>query len=273
MLREKKKTNQNRRGEGALTSTTNLCEILAEIAGADSSRELHILSVEVNGSPQQLFADKMQPRDATLVTLQQELERDNGGIRMYSSGYLGVKDCLTLGILLLVTVLKYRLSPWLSKALSSDHVYFVQRGKELSRADLTKPFLKSGFFANVDEADRNVMSESSQISSNLLFEIGIMLLEIVHGNSFDHLMTQKERNGAADEDPEDRLMWRGRAALRLYKSFPTYMCLRSYKEVTERCLKNQFSDTMETDLFEVKTREDIYRKAIKPLLEDAARVI
>ena len=58
-----------------------------------------------------------------------------------------------------------------------------------------------------------------------------------------------------------------------YKAFPAYTCLRSYKEATVRCLKNQFSDDLERDLFEQPLRAAIYSKAIKPLLEDAARVI
>lgn len=110
-------------------------------------------------------------------------------------------------------------------------------------------------------------------SSTVLFEVGVMLLEIVHGNSFAGLMTEKERKGIADGDSEDRVMWRARAAWRLFKTIPAYMCLRSYQEVIERCLKNQFSEDAKTDLSDKNFRAAIYSRAIKPLLQDVARVM
>ena len=265
--------NAGRQSTSNSASAKNLCDTLAKITKADDFIIDYLLSLDMKGRPQRLFASKVQLQDESLTTLQDELAMEGGQIRMYSSGHLGVRDCLTLATVLLLAVLKYRLTPWLSNAWSSKNIYFIQRAKSLSRSELTRPFLKSGFRCGTPEPWQNPKEYSSQVSSTILFEVGVMLLEIVHGNSFDCLMTEKEKAGAADTDPEDRQMWRARAAWRLYKAFPAYMCLRSYKEVTERCLKNQFSDGMEKDLLEKPLRAAIYSKAIKPLLEDVARVI
>lgn len=135
------------------------------------------MSLDIKGQAQRLYPSIVQLQDESLTTLQHGLAIEGGEIRMYSSGHLGVKDCLSLAIVLLLAVLKYRPTPWLLSAWRSNNVYLIQRAKSLSRSDPTQPFLKSGFRCGDP-------SDSSQTSSTILFEVGVMLLEIVHGNSF-----------------------------------------------------------------------------------------
>ncbi|PVH85708.1 hypothetical protein DL98DRAFT_605320 [Cadophora sp. DSE1049] len=243
----------------------SLCESLASFASEKPGTRQHILSLNVDEPPLQLYTDIDRPSDVSLITLQQELTRREGDIRMYASSYLRVIDCVNLGILFLTGILRYHWTPWLPESWTSDDIYFVRRGTTLSRSALKSPLLRSGFQDKLSTAE-------DLTSSEMFFEVGIMLLEIVHGNSFSCLMTERERTGAAEEDPDDRLMWRTRAAWRLFKDIPAYMCLRSYKEVTERCLKNQFVDDVGKGLSSLKFRAAVYAKAVKPLLEDLARV-
>ncbi|KAH9215906.1 hypothetical protein DL95DRAFT_460752 [Leptodontidium sp. 2 PMI_412] len=248
-----------------LQQTKNLCERLGSFASEKIETRQHILSLDVDEQQLQLYTDIDRCTDASLITLQQELAQREGDIRMYASSYLRVTDCVTLGILLLTGILRYHWTPWLPELWTSDDIYFVRRGINLSRSALKSPLLRSGF-------QDKPSTGKDLTSSEIFFEVGIILLEIVHGNTFSCLMTERERTGTAQDDSEDRLMWRTRAAWRLFKDIPAYMCLRSYKEVTERCLKNQFVDDVGKDLSDSKFRGAVYSKAVKPLLEDLARV-
>jgi hypothetical protein len=131
----------------------------------------------------------------------------------------------------------------------SENLFDTASKKSVSLG-FENPFMVSGFPYRSATNTEHQGKESSQVTNTILFEVVVMLLEIVHGKSFDRLMREKEKAGASGGDLADRLMWRERAAWRLFKVFPAYMCLRSYKEVTERCLKNQFSDEMERALFD-----------------------
>lgn len=247
-------------------SSKNLCKTLANIANENRTIRQHLLSLDLNGPPRQLYTDNNQPSNPSLITLEQELARRYGETRSYASGYLGVRDCVNLGVLLLTAVLRYHWTPWLPSVLRSENVYFILQGENLSRLALDEPLLRSEF-------QHCFITAKKDIPSTVLFEVGIMLLEIVHGNSFNCLMTEKEKSGVADGDLEDRLMWRTRAAWRLFKTLPAYMCLRSYKEATKRCLLNQFSENGEKEMLDKNIRAAIYSKAVKPLLEDVSRVI
>ncbi|KAH7417452.1 hypothetical protein BKA64DRAFT_718219 [Cadophora sp. MPI-SDFR-AT-0126] len=243
---------------GELQRYKSLCERLASFASEKSGTRQHISSLNVVEPPLQLFTDIDQPSDASLITLRQELAQREGDIH-----------CVNLAILLLTGLLRYHWTPWLPELWTSEDIYFVGRGTTLSRSALKSPLLRSSF---QDNLSTNEESTSNAISNEMFFEVGVMLLEIVHGDSLFSLMTERERTGAAQDDHEDRLMWRTRAAWRLFKEIPAYMCLKGYREVTERCLKNQFVDDVGKDLSNLKFRGAVYAKAVKPLLNDLARV-
>ena len=169
--------NARRHPPSKTVSAKNLCDRLAKITKMESSMIDYLVSLDTKGQAQRLYPSRVPPQDESLTTLQHQLTMEGGEIRMYSSGHLAVKDCLSLAIVLLLAVLKYRLTPWLLSPWRSNNIYLIQRAKSLSRSDLTQPFLKSGFRSGDS-------SDFSQTSSTILFEVGVMLLEIVHGNSF-----------------------------------------------------------------------------------------
>ncbi|KAG4443085.1 hypothetical protein IFR05_001411 [Cadophora sp. M221] len=211
--------------EGEIQHSESLCEGLASFASDKPEKRQHTSSLDVD-EQLQMYTDVDRPSHASLITLKQELDRREGEIRMYASSYLRVTDCVTLGILFLTGILRYHWTPWLPDSWTSDDIYFLRRGESLSRSDLRSPLLRSGFQDNPSTAIHLTSTE-------MFFEVGIILLEMVHGKSFSCLMTEPERTGAAQDDPEDRLMWRTRAAGRLFRDIPAYMCLRSYKEASK----------------------------------------
>ncbi len=193
----------------------------------------------------------------SIVTLHNVLEQ-KGGIQPLTS----LRDRVRLGLAIASSVLQLSKTPWLPDAPTSKNVHFFKRGHSFSYHD---PFLLRTLPEQQQQQEQQppprLRHESSGIGAGrhaTLFGLGIMLLEIILGSTFERLRAPHEEPVSGDSD-DARVIRDSVTVFRLLKQVAQIS--ESYRLVVLRCIEC----TGDQDLDDERFREDVCSRVVMEL--------
>ncbi|KAH0559894.1 hypothetical protein GP486_003586 [Trichoglossum hirsutum] len=170
------------------------------------------------------------------------------------------KDRIILGARLINAVLQHHSTRWLPQDWGTQNV-FLRPGSAYS----PMPYFEACF--SQPAAGKVQKPWKPPCVRNLtLHNLAIVLIELAHNDSLDHLMNDEERNIL--RQPIGSQYARVQAASRLVEELPDHLIPDTYCQVVRMCLSGEFGvplkgkELSDDDLFSA-----VYRMAAKPLMD------
>lgn len=190
----------------------------------------------------------------SIVTLHDVLEH-KGGLPPLSS----LAQRVRLAFAVASSVLQLSSTPWLTDVLTSKNLHFFRRGECLS---YQSPFILRSLpechlqSLSIDDEVRRPVN--IPMNNTTLFALGILLLEIILGSTFDKLREQHEKGSFAGD--ELGVIRDSITARRLLEQHVA-LINPSYKTVVERCMGCTASHSLDEEDF----RCEVYNSVVLEL--------
>ncbi|GKU02772.1 hypothetical protein FLAG1_06645 [Fusarium langsethiae] len=184
----------------------------------------------------------------SIVTLGDILEGKRG-----LKPLISLTEKVQLALAIASSVLQLSKTPWLPEAMTRNTVHFFRRDETFS---YKHPFLQRSFPVRPSQ-DPNTTSASSCISSNpTLFALGILLLEIILGQSFEQLRSPDEKPIYGDYNGAIRSSIAAHKVLERVALIST-----AYQAVVQRCIDCTETCGLDEDGF----RQEVYNNVVLEL--------
>ncbi|QPC77924.1 hypothetical protein HYE68_008676 [Fusarium pseudograminearum] len=185
----------------------------------------------------------------SIVTLSDILEGKRGFNPLFS-----IPEKVQLALSIASSVLQLSNTPWLPEALTRRNVHFFRKGETLS---YRCPFLQRSFPACLSQLpNTTTTSECVSLTNPTIFALGILLLEIILGKSFEQLRSPNERPIYGDYNGSIRDSMAAHELLGGVASYST-----AYRAVVQRCIGCTDTRGLDEDGF----RQEIYNGVVLEL--------
>ena len=162
------------------------------------------------------------------------------------------KERLHLASAIALSVLQLHNSPWMPPALGSRNVFFLKRGDSV--------YYDHAFVMADSPPSQAWAKPSCIIRSPALLALGILLIELIRGQTIDSLRTPKEML-----DPESSVLADYMTAERLVHDI--YQSSSNYASAVRRCINQQFK-TPDLNLEDDDFCQEVYAGVVALLEED-----
>ncbi|KIL85100.1 hypothetical protein FAVG1_11529 [Fusarium avenaceum] len=191
--------------------------------------------------------------DWSIVTLEDVLEGKKGLRQLVS-----LAERVRLALAIASSVLQLSKTPWLPEVLTRRNVHFFRRDDNFS---YKSPFLLRQFpirpLEPLHVATPSAKSGCPPLVNPTLFALGILLLEIITGSSFEKQRSSEEQAIAGDYDGIIR------ASIAAHRLLEQRVALINpvYKAVVQRCIDCTESSGLDEDSF----RQEVYNDVVMQL--------
>lgn len=251
----------------------DLCEVLKQKTQANCCLGFldnqpwqdHIYSV----TPPSLQKDATQPATLAEIVHQghntflgpREKYNSNGGLAAVSTDYL---RC-TLALTLASAVLQLHDTPWLSNSWNMKDILFIEKNTKAT-SPRGQPYV-SKIFTPTSSEDSAISSPVCFIKNDMVFALGIALLELSWGKPISSFKTARD----LDHQGNEVIYTEYSVASRLAQEIDQRE-LQNYADAARRCVNCSF-DTRTYDLNDDRFRESFYQGVIVPLQADYNYVV
>ncbi|KAF4339308.1 hypothetical protein FBEOM_6722 [Fusarium beomiforme] len=169
-----------------------------------------------------------------------------------------------LALAIASSVLQLSKTPWLPEALTCTGIYFFRRDNVLS---YEYPFLFKDFPVSPRASLKEDLSTGRPIINPTLFALGILLLEVILGSSFEQLQSSENPiEGVHDATVRDMIVVHRLLEQRVAFISPVY------KAVVQRCIECTESKGLDDDDFRQKVYNDVVMQ-LESVLDSTKLVI
>ena len=182
------------------------------------------------------------------------------------SGSLSRKDRLDIAVTLASSVLQLDGTSWLKPHWNSSDIIFHVKNTSDPDSAATQPYLPWRSCTSEHETavtSGNLMPGHHFVRSNVLFALGLTLVELCFGKTLSK-MQQPEDEIQAKDDVAQRI----NCAFRLLESGWIWKEMGdTYEDVVRRCLRQPF-DVRDLDLDKEEVQQQVYDTVVVPLNEN-----
>jgi hypothetical protein len=187
-------------------------------------------------------------------TLRQVLTRGAGSIRRFTQ-----YDKHKVAVDLASSVLQLYKTPWLNDDWTDNDVYFVHRPGALSSTLYEHPFIYRKFSSTIPSSSATRRQTQRVIRNQTLFNLGILLIEVLYGKSIEELQTPSD----LDCEHTPGAVWC--TAERLINEEEILLEAGPlYSDAVRRCIRCDFNK-QNTSLDDQEFQQAVYEGVVNPL--------
>ncbi|KAL7923319.1 hypothetical protein ACQKWADRAFT_290556 [Trichoderma austrokoningii] len=232
-----------------MQSSINICYEMNKSPAAEKLGCLGVISDQFHTNPRSysVYSSTLSSLNATgwrMVSLRDGLESRNG------QAPPTYKQRLRLAVLIAKSVLQFYKTPWLAEMPSSRDIFFLQNGNS---PDYDRPFLMA-----TSSKGKSKAIDDPVIRNPTLLAIGVLLIELLQGQTIQSLQAQEEALG-------DGLLSLYMAASRCLREISR--ASSNYGTAVSRCIDGKIQGR-HLDLENEDDRHEIYCGVVALLEED-----